>query len=50
MVKHEIREKTVSLWSKTKKYKDIYVNPFYVPAEKTLLNLDANEKNMRFWK
>jgi hypothetical protein len=33
-----------------KKHKDLYLNPFYVPVEKTLLSLDPNEKNMRFWK
>lgn len=42
MVKHRVKESTVSLWSKMKKHKDIYLNPFYVPTEKTLLSLDPN--------
>lgn len=50
MVNWGIKQNTISLWSKIRKDKDIYINPFYIPAQKTLLTLDANEKNMRFWK
>lgn len=50
MVHYQLTTKTTSLWSKTQQNIENYVNPFYMPLEKTLLNLDPNEKNMRFWK
>jgi hypothetical protein len=50
MVRSGVKEGTVSLWSKTKKDKDTFLNPFYAPTHKNLLTFDANEKNMRFWK
>lgn len=50
MFKHSIPTRTVSLWSKIALNTDIYLNPFYMPLEKTLLGFDPNEKNMRFWK
>jgi hypothetical protein len=50
MIKYGVKENTVSLWSKMLKHKDNFINPFYDDVEKTLLNFDANEKNMRFWR
>lgn len=50
MSKNNIFNKTVSLWSKLNLDRDTYLNPFYNPTQKTLLNFDANQKNMRIWR
>jgi hypothetical protein len=50
MVKEGVFESTISLWSKLRQNKKMYMNAFYNPLEKTLLKMDPNEKNMRFWK
>jgi hypothetical protein len=42
MEKANVPESTVSLWSKLRKDKKSYMNTFYNPVEKTLLNLDPN--------
>lgn len=42
MFKHSIPTRTVSLWSKIALNTDIYLNPFYMPLEKTLLGFDPN--------
>jgi hypothetical protein len=42
MIKENIRESTVSLWSKLRKDKKNYMNAYYNPVEKTLLTLDPN--------
>jgi hypothetical protein len=42
MVKLGVFENTVSLWSKLRKDKKSYLNPFYNSVEKTLMDLDPN--------
>ena len=48
--KCEVKQKTISLWSKIEEQKAKYINKNYLPTSQKFLHLDTSLRRMRLWK